>query len=299
MKKLFVPLLAMFMAFASTASQALITATDLTATGTDITTQGNTIAVWAVPIIGAIMAITIGIKLFKRFANKVQANMKRAAIIYRAAFVALFFLSSFDVMAVACNIASESTSPTLSEAALLCEADRAALSCVDGVDLACAFRPGGDGYDFTNTLVVGNDTYWIPHIYYGEPDPVVADCTADVIGHMFIPWDGNFYSSDWPTTDSQGCPIQTTFVEAVAVNPDGSRVLAITYITTGASALPSPDTGTATTDAPVNPVAPSTTPTYESTSTQGPTTTETLPDGTTIETTTSQQTSTEGSYIKK
>lgn len=58
-------------AVASVPSHALIVATDLTQAGTDITSQADTVATWAIPIIGAVLAVTIGIKLFKRFANAV------------------------------------------------------------------------------------------------------------------------------------------------------------------------------------------------------------------------------------
>jgi len=73
LKKIFAPFALAFALMMSMMSpaHALITATDLTQAGTDITTQAETIAVWALPIIGAVLALTIGVKLFKRLANKV------------------------------------------------------------------------------------------------------------------------------------------------------------------------------------------------------------------------------------
>ena len=53
---------------ASATSQ--IDAASLTAAGTDITDTATALMTWAVPIVGAILAMTIGLKLFRKFANK-------------------------------------------------------------------------------------------------------------------------------------------------------------------------------------------------------------------------------------
>lgn len=59
--------LAVSAGMASAAS--VIDSTVLTTAGTDILDTATALLEWAVPIVGTILAMTIGIKLFKRFAR--------------------------------------------------------------------------------------------------------------------------------------------------------------------------------------------------------------------------------------
>jgi Phage major coat protein, Gp8 len=64
MKKLALAMLAMVV---SGASQAAIVTADLTAIGTEVSADAATVFSWALPIMGTLLAMTIGIKLIKRF----------------------------------------------------------------------------------------------------------------------------------------------------------------------------------------------------------------------------------------
>ena len=52
-------------------ANAAIVATDLTAIGTEVTGDATTVFTWALPILGTVLAMSVGIKLFKRFTNKI------------------------------------------------------------------------------------------------------------------------------------------------------------------------------------------------------------------------------------
>jgi len=43
----------------------------LTAVGTDVTDTADALMTWVLPIIGIVLAMTVGLKLFKRFSGKV------------------------------------------------------------------------------------------------------------------------------------------------------------------------------------------------------------------------------------
>jgi len=53
------------------AASAAIQTTDLTPVGTEITGDISTVVTWVLPIMGVALAAGIGIKLVKRFANKI------------------------------------------------------------------------------------------------------------------------------------------------------------------------------------------------------------------------------------
>lgn len=72
MKKLYLAVLgAASVAFSSMASAAIDATTHLAPVKTEIEGDISTVITWAIPIIGVALAASIGIKLFKRFGNKV------------------------------------------------------------------------------------------------------------------------------------------------------------------------------------------------------------------------------------
>lgn len=52
-------------------ASAAITTTDLDPIGTEVSGDVSTVVTWVLPIMGTVLAATIGIKLVKRFTNKI------------------------------------------------------------------------------------------------------------------------------------------------------------------------------------------------------------------------------------
>ena len=71
MKNFIALMIGLVLAMAVGIANAAITATDLTAIGTEVTADATTVFTWALPILGTVLAMTVGIKLFKRFTNKI------------------------------------------------------------------------------------------------------------------------------------------------------------------------------------------------------------------------------------
>ena len=57
--------------YVGVANAAITQATHLDPIGTEVSGDAATVFGWALPIIGTVLAMSVGIKLFKRFTNKV------------------------------------------------------------------------------------------------------------------------------------------------------------------------------------------------------------------------------------
>jgi len=70
-KSLYVMLLAMFALFSTASNAAITQATHLDPISTEVLADAGTVFGWVLPVFGTILAMTIGIKLIKRFTSKV------------------------------------------------------------------------------------------------------------------------------------------------------------------------------------------------------------------------------------
>lgn len=62
---------AVVMSAFQSAQAAIVEATHLTPIGTEVSGDASTVFTWVLPIMGTILAMSIGIKLIKRFSSKV------------------------------------------------------------------------------------------------------------------------------------------------------------------------------------------------------------------------------------